>query len=103
MSDPTLPPPLHSTPDDAQAGQPASAPVGNGTLVLGVLALLAGLVCLIPGSLCTLMAIGMQFGGDRESSQIGGLMAVFAVPALIVGVLLTVFAIRRLRRASRKS
>src|SRR5262249_36368657 len=92
MSEPSVPPPLPPT------EPPAGPPPSTTATVVAVLCLLGGLFLLVPGGICSIMAIGMQFGADREASGIGGMIALLAVPAVLIGLGLIVFGVRKLRR-----
>lgn len=92
MSEPSVPPPLPPTPPSPPA------PPSTGAVVVAVLALVVGLILLVPGGICSVLAVGMQFDGGAESRQLGVFFAVVGLPILLGGVALIVFGVRRLRR-----
>jgi len=101
------PPPL---PDHAAPAPPADnlapapladnlapgPPVSSAGVALAVVALIGGLLLLIPGGLCSIMAIGM-FAGGGEEAQIAWVVGGIGLPALAVGIGLLIFGARRLR------
>jgi len=98
----TLPPPLPPSappPDSAPAEPPGQ--VSSTGVALAVVALVGGLLLLIPGGLCSIMAIGM-FAGGGEEAQIGAVVGGIGLPALAVGIGLLIFGARRLRRRRSK-
>jgi len=96
MSDETLPPPL---PNDDSAIEPPPRPVSSSGVALGEFALLGGLAFLVPGGLCSIMAIGM-LAGKGEEAQIAWVVGGLGVPAVAVGIGLLIFGWRRLSRTS---
>ena len=93
------PPPL---PDPSAEMPPADStvaapPVSSAGVALAVVALIGGLLLLIPGGLCSIMAIGM-FAGGGDEAQIGWVVGGIGLPALAVGIGLLIFGARRLRR-----
>jgi len=89
-----VPPPLPETP--APETMPPG-PVSSNSVALGVVALIGGLLLLIPGGLCSIMAVGMCAGGGEEG-QIAWVVGGIGLPALAVGIGLLIFGARRLRR-----
>jgi len=76
---------------------PPPGPVSSSSVALGVVALIGGLLLLIPGGLCSIMAVGMC-AGDGEERQISWVVGGIGLPALAVGIGLLIFGARRLRR-----
>jgi hypothetical protein len=90
------PPPLPETPAPSPETVPPG-PVSSSNVALGVVALIGGLLLLIPGGLCSIMAVGMCAGGGEEG-QIAWVVGGIGLPALAVGIGLLIFGARRLRR-----
>ena len=85
-----IPPPL--PPITGQATQPVS----SGSLGLAIFCIVVGLFFLVPGGVCTVIAITAQFGG-REEASYGVLFAIFSVPAVLIGLAFG-YAAYRLRK-----